>query len=72
MGKWRERMKNLCGLSRKIIKTGAVVAVFLLLLALLLLLGADQFHDKANLLASAGVSVFCFGVMAGLVVDMRL
>ena len=73
MGKWREKLAHLCKVSRRIIKAGTVVGVSLLLLALMLLFGGtDGLHDKANAVASAGVSVFCFGVMAGLVIDMRL
>lgn len=73
MERWREKLAHLCKVSRRIIKAGTVVGVSLLLLALLLLFGgAEELHDKANAIASAGVSVFCFGVMAGLVVDMRL
>lgn len=71
MEKWRERMTNLNQLSRRIIKIATIVGMCLLVLALLLLFGADQLHDKANSLASAGVSVFCFGVMAAIIVDMR-
>ena len=73
MEKWRKKLTDLCKVSRRIIKIGAVVGVSLLLLALMLLFGGtDGLHDKANAVASAGVSVFCFGVMAGLVIDMRL
>lgn len=71
MEKWRERLAHLHKLSRRIIKAGAVAGAALILLALMLLYGGGD-GDRANAFASAGVSVFCFGVMAGLVVDMRL
>lgn len=71
MEKWRERLSNLNKFSRRVIKTGAIIGAALVTLALMLLYGGGD-TDRANSFASAGVSVFCFGVMTGLVVDMRL